>query len=117
VRAATRLREEREQLWTIDPTLTELWLLLAREVSGAVCDRLVRGLLDAGLRREPPVPEDYRRAWEIGLTWPDQRFSLTDRQAFSAIERIGRLRAWSYVHHFAVIRFGPARDRSIDLVL
>jgi predicted nucleic acid-binding protein len=117
IRAEARLRSEREELWTIDPILTELWLLLRRDVPPAAPDRAIRGMLDAGLRREPLGPEDYRRAWEIGATWSDQTFSLTDRQAFSAIERVGRARAWSYDSDFAVIRLGPRRDRAIELVL
>jgi predicted nucleic acid-binding protein len=115
-RAAARLRDERQELWTLDSVLTELWLLLRRDLGHVLCDRAIQGLLDAGLRREPLLPEDYHRAWELGLAWPDQDFSLTDRQAFSAIERVGRLRAWAYDHHFAVVRLGPARDRAMEMV-
>lgn len=116
VRAEAALRGRREILWTIDPVLTELWLLLRRETSRDVSDRLLAGLLDRGLRREPLRAECYARAWALGLEWPDQEFSLTDRQAFAAIERSGHLRAWSYDDDFAVIRFGTRRAASLDLV-
>jgi len=116
VTAESQLRASREQLWTIDPVLTELWLLLRRQFRPDACDRAVRGLLDAGVRREPILAEDYLRAWTMGVDWPDQGFSLTDRQAVCAMERLGRLRAWSYDDDFAVIRLGARRSRALDLV-
>ena len=116
VRAERILREQREQLWTLDPVLTELWLLLRRDVDIQTCDRLVRGLLQRGLKREQLEIQDFARAWEIGRDWSDQTFSLTDRQAFAAIERSRRSRAWSYDRDFAIIRIGPARNRALDLV-
>ena len=114
--AEALLRERREQIWTIDPVLTELWLLLCRDLTGDFCDVLVRGLMDHGVRREPLIGDDYRRAWEIGRDWADQRFSLTDRQAFAAIERSGQPRAWSYDTDFAVMRLGSDRSQALELV-
>lgn len=96
--------------------LTELWRLLRRHVGEARADALVSGLLARGLRREALEPEDYARAWEIGRQWADQRFSLTDRQAFAAMERTRRFRAWSYDDDFATIRFGPRGTTAVDLV-
>jgi predicted nucleic acid-binding protein len=116
VHAERVLREHREQLWTIDSVVTELWLLLRRDVTIDNCDRLVRGVLDRGLQRERLESQDYVRAWEIGREWSDQTFSLTDRQAFAAMERSRRFRAWSYDRDFAIFRLGPARARAIDLV-
>jgi len=116
VRAEHMLRERREQLWTIDPVFTELWLLLRRDVNIETCDRLTRGLLERGVQRERLESQDYARVWEIGRDWPDQTFSLTDRQAFAAMERSRRYRAWSYDRDFAIIRVGPARARALDLV-
>lgn len=116
VRAEADLRARRELLWTIDPVLTELWLLLCRETRRELCDRLVGGLLDRGLRREPLQPEDYTRAWELARDWPDQEFSLTDRQAFAAIERSRDPQAWSYDADFAVIRLGPQRTLPLQLM-
>ena len=114
--AEAQLRIDREQLWTIDPVLTELWLLLRRDLTPQFCDDLVRGLLDRGLRREPLLPDDYQRAWQIGRDWSDQRFSLTDRQCFAAIERSRQLKAWSYDRDFAIIRLGPGRIQAIEVV-
>lgn len=115
-RAEAFLREQREQIWTIDAVLTELWLLLRRDLTRAFCDSLVRGLMDHGLRREPVIADDYRRAWEIGRDWSDQRFSLTDRQAFAAIERSRQPRAWSYDADFTVMRLGPSKSQALEVV-
>ena len=96
--------------------LTELWLLLRRHATLEKCDLVVSGLLERGLRREPLQPESYARAWDLGREWPDQNFSLTDRQAFVAIERSRHLRAWSYDNDFVVIRLGPRHSKSLDIV-
>jgi predicted nucleic acid-binding protein len=116
VRAEAALRGRHEILWTIDPVLTELWLLLRQETNREVSDRLVAGVLDRGLRREPLSVDDYARAWVLAREWPDQDFSLTDRQAFAAIERSRQLRAWTYDQDFAVIRLGPTRRQVLELV-
>jgi predicted nucleic acid-binding protein len=116
VQAEVAIRSRRELLWTIDPVLTELWLLLRRETSRELSDRLIEGLLSRGLRRDPLQSDDYARAWELARDWPDQNFSLTDRQAFVAIERSHQLRAWSYDADFAVIRLGPRRALALELV-
>jgi uncharacterized protein len=116
VHAERALRERREQLWTLDSVLTELWLLLGHDVTTENCDRLVRGILERGLQRERLESQDYARAWEIGREWSDQTFSLTDRQAFAAIERSRLYRAWSYDRDFAIFRVGPTRARAIDIV-
>ena len=116
VRAEQMLRERREQLWSLDPVFTELWLLLRRDVNVETCDRLVRGLLQHGVQRERLESQDYTRAWEIGRDWSDQTFSLTDRQAFAAMERRRLYRAWSYDRDFAIIRVGPGRKRALEVV-
>jgi uncharacterized protein len=115
-RVEREIRSRREQLWTIDPVLTELWLLMRREVAASRSDAVVAGLLGGGLRRELLEEQDFARAWQIGRDWSDQNFSLTDRQAFAVLERTRRFSAWSYDHDFSVIRLGPARDRLLDLV-
>ena len=45
-------RMRREQLWTIDPVFTELWLLFKREIGVSRSDAVLNGLLSRGLRRE-----------------------------------------------------------------
>jgi predicted nucleic acid-binding protein len=116
VHAEAEIRRRREQVWTIDPVLTELWLLLRREVGVPRSDALVAALLDRGVLRETLQDQDFMRAWQLGREWSDQNFSLTDRQAFATLERTRLNRVWSYDHDFAVIRLGSRRDRALDLV-
>jgi predicted nucleic acid-binding protein len=116
VRVEGEIREHREQVWTIDPVLTELWLLLRREIGPDRSDAIVGGLLERGVRRESLQDQDYSRALSLGRSWVDQDFSLTDRQAFVVMERTGRERAWSYDHDFVVIRLGPQRNRRLEVV-
>jgi predicted nucleic acid-binding protein len=116
VRAEAEIRSRREQVWTIDAVLTELWLLLRREIGVTRTDALVAGVLDRGVRREALEDQDFTRASQLGRQWADQNFSLTDRQAFAVLERTRRQRAGSYDNDFAVIRLGSGRVRALDLV-
>lgn len=115
-RAEAALRSAREELWTIDPVLTELWQLLRRRLGQDRADALLAGLLDRGIRREPLADGDYVRAREIGREWPHGGLSLTDRQAFAVMERTRRYRAWSYDSDFSMVKLGPGRPRAIQLV-
>src|SRR5262249_26173071 len=105
--AEAAIRSSREVMWTIDPVFTELWRLLRGDRGARAADSLVRELLEMGMRPEPLQFIDYARAWQIGSEWSDQHFSLTDRQAFAAMERSRRPRAWAYDRDFAIFRLGP----------
>jgi predicted nucleic acid-binding protein len=113
---AHRVVQDREELWTIDAVVVELWRLLRGSFGHETADQLVQGLAARGLAIEPSAREDYARAWQIGAAWPDQDFALTDRLCFAAMERERKLRAWSYDADFAIIRLGPERRRALDLV-
>lgn len=115
-RVAAENRESRERLWTIDPVLTELWLLLRRDLGQVRADEAVGGLTKQGLQRESLRAEDFARSWQFGADWADQEFALTDRQAFSVMERTNRLRAWSYDKDFAIIRLGERRHHPLEIV-
>ncbi len=117
VRAAQRVRDQHETLWTIDAVLVELWRLLRGAAGGDEADRLIQALTARGLDVQPCAREDYARAWQLAATWSDQHFSLTDRLCFAAIERSRSFRAWSYDRDFAVIRLGPRRERALELFL
>lgn len=115
-RAAERAWQQHELLWTIDAVVIELWRLLRNSFGAQAADRLVQGIFARGLLVETSAREDYFRAWQIGAEWADQRFALTDRLSFAAIERARVFRAWSYDADFAIIRLGPARNRALDLL-
>ena len=73
-----------------------------------------------GVRRstpiEPVLTADLETAWQIGLTFADQAFSIVDRTSFAVMERLGLHRAASFDDDFAIYRFGPARDRAFEIV-
>lgn len=114
---ARQIVQRREPLWTIDAVIVELWRLLRSERGRERADALVAGLAVRGLAIEASAREDYAWAWQLARDWPDQDFSLADRLAFAALERLRSFRAWSYDSDFAVIRLGPARNRALDLLL
>jgi hypothetical protein len=59
---------------------------------------------------------DLEAAWAMGATFPDQAFSIVDRTSFAVMERLGITRAASFDHHFAVYRYGRARDKAFDIM-
>ena len=113
---ARHLVREREPLWTIDAVVIELWRLSRGSRGNKAADAALQALVRQGLEIQPSVREDYTRAWQFALEWPDQDFALVDRLAFGAMERLRLYRAWSYDADFAVIRLGPTRNRALDLL-
>jgi len=59
---------------------------------------------------------DLETAWQIGLSYRDQDFSLVDRTSFAVMLRLGIERAASFDDHFAVFRFGPKRRHAFVIV-
>jgi uncharacterized protein len=59
---------------------------------------------------------DMEFAWNLGLTYPDQDFSLVDRTSFAVMGRLGLDRAASLDDHFAVFRLGPGRKSAFTLL-
>jgi predicted nucleic acid-binding protein len=59
---------------------------------------------------------DLERAWNIGVDFGDQGFSIVDRESFAVMQRLGVLRAASFDDDFAIFRFGPRRERAFDVV-
>jgi predicted nucleic acid-binding protein len=55
-------------------------------------------------------------AWDIGLSWRDQDFSIVDRTSFAVMRRLGLERVASLDEHFAVFRFGSNRRQSFTIV-
>jgi len=65
---------------------------------------------------EPVGMADLEAAWEIGLVWRDQDFSIVDRTSFAVMRRLGIEDVASLDEHFAVFRFGPKRRQSFHVV-
>jgi len=59
---------------------------------------------------------DLETAWEIGLAYADQDFSVVDRTSFAVMRRLGIERAASFDQHFAIFRFGPDLRRAFTIL-
>ncbi len=105
-----------EPLVTTDHVLVEAWLLLQRRLGTQIAERFWEGLRSGVARIEPVGVADLERAWNIGVDFGDQNFSIVDRTSFAVMQRLGVLRAASFDDDFAIYRFGPRRERAFDLV-
>jgi len=59
---------------------------------------------------------DLEVAWEIGVSWRDQDFSIVDRTSLAVMRRLGIDRVASLDADFAVFRFGPKRRESFFML-
>jgi predicted nucleic acid-binding protein len=101
---------------TTDHVLVETWLLLNSRHSRVAAERFWESILRSSTRIEIVTSADLHAAWNIGLAYPDQSFSLVDRTSFAVMERLGIIQAASFDNDFAVYRFGPRRDKAFEIV-
>jgi len=105
-----------EPLVTTDHVLAETWTLLRYRVHRHAAERFWEGLRNGTAAIEPVGTADLEAAWQIGLLYRDQDFSLVDRTSFAVMRRLGIERAASLDDHFAVFRFGPKRRHAFVIV-
>jgi predicted nucleic acid-binding protein len=105
-----------EPLVTTDHILIETWTLLHHRLNPHAAERFWEGLRSGVATIEPIGLADLESAWQIGLSWRDQDFSIVDRTSFAVMNRLGIERAASLDDHFAVYRFGPKRRQSFTVV-
>ncbi len=114
-RARAILRRD-EALITTDHVLLETWTLLRnrihRKAADAFWEEIRRGI--AGI--EMVGLADLEAAWQIGVSFRDQDFSLVDRTSFAVMRRLGIERAASFDNHFAVFRYGPKLRYAFEIV-
>jgi predicted nucleic acid-binding protein len=115
VRAKTILKTG-EALVTTDHVLIETWTLLHHRLSPDAAERFWEGLRRGVAVIEPVGLADLEAAWQIGVSWRDQAFSIVDRTSFAVMHRLGVERAASLDDHFAVFRFGPKRRQFFTVV-
>lgn len=101
---------------TTDHILVETWTLLRHRLQSGAAERFWEGLRSGVAAIEPVGLADLEAAWQMGLLWRDQDFSLVDRTSFAVMCRLGIECAASLDDHFAVFRFGPRRRRSFTIV-
>jgi predicted nucleic acid-binding protein len=105
-----------ESLVTTDHVLGETWTLLRYRLGRDAAERFWNGLRSGAATIEPVGIADLDAAWQIGLGWEDQDFSLVDRTSFAVMRRLGIERAASLDEHFAIFRFGPKSRQAFTIV-
>jgi predicted nucleic acid-binding protein len=91
-------------------------MLLERRIRRGVAEQFWENLRDGAVSVEPVEQADLEAAWQIGVAWKDQDFSIVDRTSFAVMRRLGIERAASLDDHFAVFRFGPLRLRAFTIL-
>jgi len=105
-----------EPLVTTDHVLIETWTLLRNRIHRRAAERFWDGVRSGAAIIEYVGPADVEAAWQMGLAWKDQEFSIVDRTSFAVMLRLGIERAASLDDHFAVFRFGPAKRRAFTVL-
>ena len=105
-----------ETLVTSDHILVETWTLLHHKLDRKAADRLWEGLRSGIAVIETVTLADLEVAWDIGVSWRDQDFSIVDRTSFAVMRRLGIDQVASLDAHFAVFRFGPKRRQSFHVL-
>ena len=105
-----------EPLVTTDHVLIETWTLIRHRIGRRAAERFWQGLRDGAASVETIGAADLESAWQIGLAYRDQDFSIVDRTSFAVMRRLGIERAASLDDDFAIFRFGPNRRRAFTVV-
>jgi predicted nucleic acid-binding protein len=105
-----------EPLVTSDHVLIETWTLIRHRIGRRAAERLWQGLRDGVAIIETVGTADLEAAWQIGVAYRDQDFSIVDRTSFAVMRRLGIERAASLDDDFAIFRFGPNRRRAFTVV-
>lgn len=105
-----------ETLITTDHVLVETWALLRHRVHRRAADSFWEALRSGVAVIEPAGAADLEAAWQIGVSYRDQDFSIVDRTSFAVMRRLGIDRAASFDADFAIFRFGPNRRRAFTVL-
>lgn len=103
-------------LVTTDHILIETWTLIRRRLGRRGAERFWEGLRNGAASVELVSAADLQVAWEIGVSYRDQDFSIVDRTSFAVMRRLGLERAASLDDDFAIFRFGPGRRRAFTVI-
>jgi len=105
-----------ETLVTSDHVLVETWTLLHHKLDRKAAERFWEGLRGGIAVIEAVTLADLEVAWDLGVSWRDQDFSIVDRTSFAVMRRLGIDQVASLDTHFAVFRFGPKRRQSFHVL-
>ena len=99
-----------------DHVLVEAWRLIRDRLGWDAAERFWSGLRFGPAAVVPVELRDLDVAWQIGIAFPDQSFSLVDRTSFAVMERLGIAEVATFDDDFAIYRFGPRRERAFEIV-
>ena len=105
-----------ETLVTSDHVLVETWTLIHHKLDRKAAEGFWEGLRSGIALIEAVTLADLEVAWDVGVSWRDQDFSIVDCTSFAVMRRLGIDRVASLDAHFAVFRFGPKRRQSFHVV-
>ena len=105
-----------EALVISDHVLIETWTLLHHKLDSNASERFWEGLRSGIAVMETVTLADLQVAWDIGVSWRDQDFSIVERTSFAVMQRLGIDRVASFDAHFSVFRFGPKRRQSFHVI-
>jgi predicted nucleic acid-binding protein len=103
-------------LVTSDHVLIETWTLLHHRIHRRAADGFWEGMRNGVATLEPVGAADLEAAWQIGIAWRDQDFSIVNRTSFAVMRRLGIEQAASFDDHFAIFRYGPNRRRAFTIL-
>ena len=115
-RSKAILKSAGETLVTSDHVLVETWTLLHHKLDRKAAEGFWEGLRSGIALIEAVTLADLEVAWDIGVSWRDQDFSIVDRTSFAVMRRLGIDRVASLDAHFAVFRFGPKQRQSFHVL-
>lgn len=113
---AREILETSETLYATDYVLVETWLLIRNRIHRKAAEQFWEGIRSGIATIEPVGLADLEAAWQIGLSFPDQDFSLVDRTSFAVMRRLGIQRAASFDDHFAIFRYGPNQRHAFEIL-
>ncbi len=115
-RVAVALRERQGALLTTDHILQETWAVMRYRHGRRPAENLVNTIRNGIARLESSSLADLEAAAAIGVAFPDQDFSLSDRISWAVMERLGIREAVSLDRDFRIYRYGPRRTRAFEIV-
>ncbi len=105
-----------EALLVTDHVLLETWTLLRNRIHRNAAEAFWEEIRSGIASIELVGLADLEAAWQIGLSFPDQDFSLVDRTSFAVMRRLGLERAASFDNHFAIFRYGPKQRHAFEIL-